>query len=114
MLRKYSVSINVRETDSQIADNIATDFDCLISEPSIWLADGLTTEKGLSFLDKQGGPLRSSVFKDQAYFGEPDAAGPKEEDAIIAFIHWSLFNVYQCDTKHIKVKVIKRRKEQEA
>lgn len=113
MLRKYSVSIIVRETDSQIADNIATDFDCLVSEPSIWLAAGLTSEKGLSFLDKQGGPLRSSVFKDQAYFGEPNAAGQKEEEAIIAFIHWSLWSVYQCDTKHIKVKVIRSRKEQE-
>jgi hypothetical protein len=112
MLRKYSVSITVREAESQLADNIATDFDCLISEPSLWLAVGLTSEKGLSFLDKQGGPLRSSVFKDQAYFGEADSSEQKEEKAIVAFIHQSLFGVYNFETKHVKVKVTRYRKQE--
>lgn len=113
MLRKYSVSITVREADSQLADNIATDFDCLVSEPSLWLAVGLTSEKGLSFLDKQGGPLRSSVFKDQAYFGQPDdTSEQKEEKAIAAFIHQSLFVVYHFETKHVKVKVSRYRKQE--
>lgn len=112
MLRKYSVSITVREADSQLADNIATDFDCLVSEPSLWLAVGLTSEKGLSFLDKQGGPLRSSVFKDQAYFEQMDDSGQKEESAIAAFIHQSLFVVYHFETKHVKVKVNRYRKQE--
>jgi hypothetical protein len=111
MVRKYSVSISVRESDPQLADNIATDFDCLVSEPSLWLAVGLTSEKGLSFLDKQGGPLRSTVFKDQAYFGE--AGKPqKEEKAIVAFIHQSLFSVYQFETKSVKVKVTRCSKQE--
>ena len=112
MLRKYSVSITVREADWQLADNIATDFDCLVSEPSLWLAIGLTSEKGLSFLDKQGGPLRSTVFKDQAYFGEADAPEQKEEKAIVAFIHQSLFLVYHFETKHVKVKVTRYNKQE--
>jgi hypothetical protein len=112
MLRKYSVSITVRSAESQLADNIATDFDCLISEPSLWLAVGLTSEKGLSFLDKQGGPLRSSVFKDQAYFGQKDAKEQTEEKAITAFIHQSLFAVYNFETKHVKVKVTPYRKQE--
>jgi hypothetical protein len=114
MLRKYNVSIVVRESElnAQLADNIATDFDCLVSEPSIWLAAGLSSEKGLSFLDKQGGPLRSSVFKDQAYFGQPDSSPQKEENAIIAYIHATLSGLYLFETKHVKVKVTLDRKQE--
>lgn len=102
-LRKYSIAIIAHKSAPQIADNVLRDFDCAISEPSVWLLPGSTTEKGLSFLDKSGNPLNSSIFKNQAYFHTDTAQGESEEKALETLVYAILFDCYHFEKADVKV-----------
>ena len=104
-LRKYSISIVAHKNAPQMADNVLRDFDCAISEPSIWLLPGSTTAKGLSFLDKKGNPLNSSIFKNQAFFNGDDAQA--EEKSIEKMVYGVLFDSYSFEKSDTKVIVTK-------
>ena len=104
-LTKYSVSIVAHNLAPQIADNVSKEFDCVISEPSVWLFPGTTSERGLSFVDKNGKALRSSIFKDLAFFYMENA--PTEEKAIESLISSNLFEHYSFEKADIKVIVTK-------
>jgi hypothetical protein len=103
-LRKYIISIIDQKKAPQIADNIPKDFGCVVSEPSSWLTPE-TLEKGLTFLDKKGNLLHSSIFKHQAYFHADIAAS--EERGIELLVSASLFEHYNFEKNDIKVLVTK-------
>lgn len=105
-LRKYTISISGQKKAPQIADNIPKNFGCAVSEPSSWLAPG-TLEKGLTFLDKKGNPLLSSIFINQAYFYTDLAA--KEESGIEQLVYAILFEHYNFEKNDIQVVVTKSR-----
>lgn len=90
-----------------MADNVLKDFDCEISDPSALLVPGTTTEKGLSFLDKKGGPLNSPFFKNQAFFHVDTAHGQTEEEAVELLIYAVLFEYYTFGKNDAKVIVKK-------
>lgn len=103
--RKYNVSIIAHKNAPQIADNTPMNFDCLVSEPSIWIDAGTTTAKGLSFVDKSGGQLNSSLFRNQAFFHvENDQS---EEKAIESLVYTTLFEHYSFEKSDVKVIVTK-------
>ncbi|MEO8403122.1 MAG: hypothetical protein ABI480_00950 [Chitinophagaceae bacterium] len=103
MNRKYSITITAHKAAPQIADNIVRDFDCSISEPSIFLEAGTTTEKGLTFLDKKGNQLVSSIFKNQAFFKQDTEHAQSEEKAIEALIYDVLYEHYHFEKADVKV-----------
>lgn len=105
MLRKYNISILAQKNAPQIADNIVRDFDCAISEPSVWLSPGTTTEKGLTFLDKKGNQLVSSIFKNQAFFKTDIDVSQTEENAIENLIYAVLFEHYHFEKADVNVMV---------
>ncbi len=103
MLKKYNISLKANMNAPQIADNILKEFACEVSDPSIWLSPGTTTEKGLTFLDKKGKQLVSSIFRNQAYF-EPDKMhSATDEKAIESLIYTILFEHYQFGKTDVKV-----------
>lgn len=108
MLRKYNISITTRKNAPQIADNILRDFDCEISEPSVWLSPGTTSENGLTFLEKNGKQLNSAIFKNQAYFNSGDLKNQKEADMIGALVSTILFEHYSFESADVKVIVTKK------
>ena len=103
-LRKYTISITGQKTAPQMADDIPKDFGCAVSEPSSWLAPG-TLEKGLTFLNKKGNLLHSSIFKNQAYFHTDRTSS--EEGGIELLVYAILFEHYHFEKNDIQVVVTK-------
>jgi hypothetical protein len=104
-LRKYHISISTNKNAPQIADNILRSFDCIISQPSSWLLQGMTDEKGLTFFDEGGNLLHSSIFKHQAYFHSDERQ--TEKSAIELLIYTTLFDHYSFERKDMRI-VVKR------
>lgn len=105
MTRQYTISIRSGKKDPQIADNIIKDFRCVISEPSVWLTNGNTTERGLTFLNKNGSKLNSSLFKHQAYFHRAENRLTSEEKEIEELIYNIIVEHYHIVRPYIRVKV---------
>lgn len=105
VLRKYHIAISAQKKAPQIADNVLRDFDCIVSEPSSWVLQGMTNEKGLTFVDLGGKVLHSSLFKHQAYFQME--ASQTEETAIEKLIYTILYEHYNFDKADVKIYVTK-------
>jgi hypothetical protein len=105
MNREYSITIKSGKNAPQIADNVLKEFRCSISEPSAWLAPGTTTERGLTFLDKKGNTLVSSLFKHQAYFHRPEQGTVSEKAEIEELIYATITEHYHLVRADIDVKV---------
>jgi hypothetical protein len=91
----------------QIADNVLRSFDCIVSEPSSWILQGMTNEKGLTFIDIGGKVLHSSIFKHQAYFQMETEQS--EENAIERLIYGVLFEHYSFEKSDVRIAVTKYR-----
>ncbi|RYF98434.1 MAG: hypothetical protein EOO02_18910 [Chitinophagaceae bacterium] len=105
MERKYNIIISSTKGAPQLADNVSLNFCCSISDPSIWVSQGVTTEKGLSFLDNDGQPLKSDTFKNQAYFNSGNELSESETEAIRLFIYSVLYEHYRFEKADIDVLV---------
>jgi hypothetical protein len=106
-LRKYHIVLSANKRAPQIADNVLRSFDCIISEPSSWILQGMTNEKGLTFLDLGGKVLHSSIFKHQAYF--QSEIEQTEEGAIEGLIYTILFEHYSFEKADVKIAITKYR-----
>jgi hypothetical protein len=104
MTREYTVTIQTQKNAPQIADNVLKEFRCSISEPSVWLTPGITTERGLTFQDKKGNTLNSSLFKHQAYF-QGNQTSRSETAEIEELIYTIITEHYHIIRADIKVKV---------
>ena len=105
MQRKYSIHIGQRKGAPQLADNVQLNFRCYVSEPSIWVAEGLTKEKGLTFLDNNEQSLNSDIFRNQAYFNPAEETSQTETEAIRSFIYSALYEHYRFEKVDIDVSV---------
>ena len=105
MIREYAITIKSGKNAPQIADNVLKEFRCSISEPSTWLTPGTTTERGLTFLDKKGNVLESSLFKHQAFFQRDEHAKVSEKSEIQELVYAIITEHYHIVRADIDVKV---------
>lgn len=105
MLRKYNIIISSSKGAPQLADNVPLNFCCCISEPSIWVSEGVTEEKGLTFLSNGGQHLNSDIFRNQAYFHPPSEVFQTETEAIRTFIYSVLYEHYRFEKADVDVNV---------
>ena len=105
MTRNYTVTIQTRKDAPQIADNVLKEFRCCISEPSAWLTPGTTTERGLTFQDKKGNTLDSSLFKHQAFFHRNEQTSITEKAEIEELIYTIITEHYHILRADINVKI---------
>ncbi|MBC7946270.1 MAG: hypothetical protein H7Y42_00210 [Chitinophagaceae bacterium] len=105
MLKKYNVSIKAPKNAPQIADNVIKEFDCEVSDPSSWLEPGTSTQRGLTFLDKKGNQLDSSIFRNMAFFDLDGMRSASDEKAIETLIYKLLYDHYQFEKADVSVTV---------
>jgi hypothetical protein len=105
MLRKYNISITTSKNAPQIADNILRNFDCCISDPSVWLTPAPGNGMGLTFLNKTGSQLDSAIFKNQAFFNPDHLPVNSEAQMIAKLVYSNLYEHYRFEQKDIKVSV---------
>jgi len=105
MTRRYIIMIKSGKNAPQIADNVLKDFGCSVSEPSEWLHPGTTIVRGLTFLDKKGKTLESSIFKHQAYFNPQKDNLVPEETEIEQLVYDAIAEHYRLGPGDINVQV---------
>lgn len=103
MFRRYTISIEVSDTSSLPSNGFEKVLGCSISEPSNWVEYGTTTERGLTFLDRQGRELISPVFLHQPFLTSSNAEN--EIDEIKVLIFDSLAKHYAITPEDIKIRV---------
>lgn len=59
--RRYLISIDPRNHHS-LPDGLLRQFGCSVTEPSNWITERQTLERGLTFLDHDGHELNSEIF----------------------------------------------------
>lgn len=75
--RRYIIKI-IPKSDVTLPDNLLKELGCSITEPSNW-SEGLTLERGLTFLDKDGRELTSEVFTHIPVFSKTSKTSEKKE-----------------------------------
>ncbi len=81
-------------------------FGCSVTEPSNWLPYGTTKERGLTFLDKAGKELISSVFKHQSYFNLLSEKTLSEKNEIKELVYSSILEHYCIKADELTINVM--------
>ena len=105
MFRRYTIVITVNETMAEQLHGVEKELGCSISEPSNWVEYGSTSERGLTFLDKNGRELESSIFIHQPYFYLPKVEEESEAHEIMHFIFKTLSTHFSITSDDVKIKV---------
>jgi hypothetical protein len=83
--RRYQIFITSRH-HQPLPDGLLSELGCSISEPSNWIEQGNTGERGLTFLDTMGRELDSEVFVHLPIFvKQADKTTEKKEIEALVF-----------------------------
>lgn len=105
MFRRYTIAIKASDEAVQRLNAVNKLLGCSVSEPSNWVEYGSTKERGLTFLDKDGRELTSSVFLHQPCFSSMKDKKDNEIDEITQFVFNALNKLYPLTQDDVKIKV---------
>lgn len=105
MFRRYSIVIEPSDMTAELLSPVDKILGCSVSEPSNWVEYGSTKERGLTFLDKDGCELTSSIFLHQAYFASVKNKEENEIDEIKKFVFNALNKYYPITQDDVKIRV---------
>ena len=103
MFRRYVIYIELTGAATVDLQNVEKEFGCSISEPSNWVEYGSTKGRGLTFLDKEGKELSSSVFVHQHVFNASRAEGDSEIDEIKDVVYQMLSRHYPVTPADVRI-----------